>query len=218
MNFSYAFAKDSQGNYLDGCGRAGSAHVYASIEAHKDFIKQYIPEGTPQPPTEPPTENPTQAPTQKPTEAPTQKPTEGLTEKPTEAPTQKPTEAPTQKPTQPPTQKPTQPPTQKPTEAPTVDPPVDGFKPLTNEIDDSLKTCSSSDNGLGGGRIIGGVYTDVKKWPFIVWVDTGCGGTIIGMVLIYKSYLTFFDPHAVGRASLLPLRGGSDLNQSSIDN
>ena len=214
MNFSYAFAKDSQGNYLDGCGRAGSAHVYASIEAHKDFIKQYIPEGTLEPPTEPPTEKPTQAPTQKPTEAltekpteaPTQKPTEAPTQKPTEAPTQKPTEAPTQKPTEAPTQKPTQPPTQKPTEAPTVNPPVDGFKPLTNEIDDSLKTCSSSDNGLGGGRIIGGVHTDVNKWPFIVWVDTGCGGTIIGMVPIYKSYLTSFDPHAVGRASLLPLR------------
>ena len=191
MNFSYAFAKDSQGNYLDGCGRAGSAHVYASIEAHKDFIKQYIPEGTPQPPTEPPTEKPTQAPTQK--------PTEGLTEKPTEAPTQKPTEAPTEAPTQ----KPTQPPTQKPTEAPTVNPPVDGFKPLTNEIDDSLKTCTSSDNGVGTGRIIGGVHTDVKKWPFIVWVHaagSGCGGTIIGMVPIDKNYVTSFDLHAVGRA------------------
>ena len=201
---------------MDGCGRAGSAHVYASIQHHQDFIKQYIPEGTPEPPTEKPTTTTTKAVTTtaeptstKPTTAAltTAEPTtaEPTTAKPTTAKptTAEPTtaEPTTAKPTtaEPTTAKPTtakltnkpsttaaQATTAKPTEAPTAKPtePVNEFKTLTNEIDDSLTTCTSQDNGISSGRIIDGTLTDVKKWPFIVWVhsnkSSGCGGTIIG--------------------------------------
>ena len=185
MTFSYGRVPNVLGEYLDGCGRAGSAHVYASIQHHQDFIKQYIPEGTPEPPTEKPTTTTTKAVTTT-AEPTTAKPT---TAKPTtaEPTTAKPTtaEPTTAKPTgtKPTTTTAT---TAKPTEAPTAKPtePVNEFKTLTNEIDASLSTCTSQDNGISTSRIIDGTLTDVRKWPFIVWVHSnkasGCGGTIIG--------------------------------------
>ena len=196
--FSYGRVPDGFGDYLDGCGRAGSAHVYASIQHHQDFIKQYIPAGTPEPVTVKPTETLTEKPTTKPITTTAKPTTTSTTTKPITTTTPTTTNMPTT------TTKPTTT-TVAPTESPTTKAEmavtttenlietttassVLEFKPTqSHRIDDSLTYCSEGDNGFGSGRIIGGTYASRNSWPSIVAIRVlegsgsahQCGGTII---------------------------------------